>query len=200
MFIWDQRYCGNRFVYGTAPNDFLAQQAHRITDGPVLCLAEGEGRNAVFLAQQGHEVHAVDLSRFGRAKAMGLAEKAGVSIHYDVGDLAHLDMGEERWQAVISVFAHTSSTLRRAIHQKVVAGLKPGGVFILEAFSPDQLDTSGTGGPKNPDMLVPLGDVQQELAELDLIIARETLRSVDEGELHRGECSVVQIVGIKPAT
>ncbi|MDO6563199.1 class I SAM-dependent methyltransferase [Amphritea sp. 1_MG-2023] len=196
--MWDQRYQNENFVYGTAPNDFLAEQAYRIPQGSVLCLAEGEGRNAVYLAQKGYQVHAIDLSPVGRDKAMSLALKTGTHIRYDIGDLAHLEIAPNKWNAIVSIFAHTPSALRREIHQKVVSGLQPGGVFILEAFSPQQLSCSGFGGPQNPDMLMSLQHLKQELAELKLLVSRECLRPINEGELHRGECSVVQLVGIKP--
>jgi len=195
--MWDQRYSGENFVYGTEPNEFLVEQAYRIPQGSVLCLAEGEGRNAVYLAQKGYEVHAIDLSTIGRDKAMSLAEKTGTRIRYDVGDLTHLEIAPEHWSGIVSIFAHSPSALRRDLHKKVVSGLQPGGVFILEAFSPNQLNSSGLGGPKDPDMLMSLLDLKQELAELDLLLARECLRPVNEGELHRGECSVIQLVGVK---
>lgn len=195
--MWDQRYSGENFVYGTEPNEFLVEQAYRIPQGSVLCLAEGEGRNAVYLAQKGYEVHAIDLSTIGRDKAMSLAEKTGTRIRYDVGDLTHLEIAPEHWSGIVSIFAHSPSALRRDLHKKVVSGLQPGGVFILEAFSPNQLSSSGLGGPKDPDMLMSLLDLKQELAELDLLLARECLRPVNEGELHRGECSVIQLVGVK---
>nr|WP_320135474.1 class I SAM-dependent methyltransferase [uncultured Amphritea sp.] len=195
--MWDQRYSGENFVYGTEPNEFLVEQAYRIPQGSVLCLAEGEGRNAVYLAQKGYEVHAIDLSTIGRDKAMSLAEKTGTRIRYDVGDLTHLEIAPDHWSGIVSIFAHSPSALRRDLHKKVVSGLQPGGVFILEAFSPNQLNSSGLGGPKDPDMLMSLHDLKQELAELDLLLARECLRPVNEGELHRGECSVIQLVGVK---
>ncbi|MDX2424298.1 MAG: class I SAM-dependent methyltransferase [Amphritea sp.] len=195
--MWDQRYSGENFVYGTEPNEFLVEQAYRIPQGSVLCLAEGEGRNAVYLAQKGYEVHAIDLSTIGRDKAMSLAEKTGTRIRYDVGDLTHLEIAPEHWSGIVSIFAHSPSALRRDLHKKVVSGLQPGGVFILEAFSPNQLNSSGLGGPKDLDMLMSLLDLKQELAELDLLLARECLRPVNEGELHRGECSVIQLVGVK---
>lgn len=196
--MWDQRYSSESFVYGTAPNEFLVEQVHRIPSGPVLCLAEGEGRNAVYLAQQGYEVHAVDLSSVGRDKAMTLAANAGIQLRYDVGDLAHLKIEPQSWSGIVSIFAHSPSALRHALHQKVVSGLQPGGVFVLEAFSPHQLNSSGLGGPKDLDMLMSLHDLKKELAGLTLVLAQETIRPVNEGELHSGECSVIQLVGVKP--
>lgn len=195
--MWDQRYNSDTYVYGEAPNNFLAQQAHLIPEGPVLCLAEGEGRNAVYLASQGYEVHAVDQSVVGREKALQLASKSGTRIQYGIGDLAHLEAGQDQWSGIVSIFAHTPSALRRELHAKVVAGLKPGGVLILEAFSPDQLSSPGLGGPRDLDMLMALTDLKQEFEALHLQIAREVVRTVDEGELHQGECNVVQLVGVK---
>ncbi|MCB0943304.1 MAG: class I SAM-dependent methyltransferase, partial [Mycobacterium sp.] len=142
---WDARYQGDDFVYGTAPNDFLRDQITRLPVGKVLCLAEGEGRNAVFLAERGFTVTAVDMSPVGLEKARRLAEQRGVALDTVVADLADFRLEPGAWDGIVSIFAHMPPAARRHLHHEVVAGLRPGGVFVLEAYRPEQLDY-GTGG------------------------------------------------------
>ena len=110
--FWDDRYRGDTYAYGTEPNDFLRAEAHRIGVGPVLCLAEGEGRNAVFLASLGHRVTAVDFSAEGLRKAARLARDRGVEIELVEADLATFDLGEAAWSGIVSIFAHTPPAIR----------------------------------------------------------------------------------------
>ena len=105
----------------------------------MLCLADGEGRNGVYLAEQGYTVCSVDLSEMGLEKANRLAVQRGASAEAVVADLADYAVGEARWDGIVSIFCHLPSAVRASLHERVVAGLKPGGVFILEAYTPDQL-------------------------------------------------------------
>jgi hypothetical protein len=195
--MWDERYASSEYVYGTTPNDFLVEQAGRIPQGPVLCLAEGEGRNAVWLAERGHVVTAIDRSAVGLAKARRLATAHGVRIETRHGDLAALEIEPGRWSAIVSIFAHVPPDVRRVVHRRVVDGLCPGGVLILEAYTPQQLRFR-TGGPAVAKMAMQLGDLKDELAGLDFLIARECERDVIEGRYHTGRAHVVQLVGRKP--
>ena len=173
---------------------------NNLTPGRVLCLAEGQGRNAVFLARRGFEVVAVDMSAAGMARARKLAEENGAQIDTIVADLADFDMGTARWDSIVSIFAHMPPDVRRAVHARVVKALKPGGTFLLEAYTPDQLHTSGTGGPRGEqsDFLMSLDTLREELAGLEFEVARETLRDVNEGIYHHGEGAVVQILARRP--
>ena len=194
---WDDRYSEPGFAYGTAPNDFLLSVADRIPKGKILSLAEGEGRNAVYLAARGYEVTGVDGSKVGLGKAEKLARAQGVSIrtiHADLGDFA---IEPKAWTGIISCFCHLPVALRAPLHQAVVRGLKPGGVFVLEGFSKEQLPY-GTGGPQSIDLLMSLDDLKQELAGLEFLHAVQIEREVREGRGHTGLASVVQILGIKP--
>ena len=195
--LWDQRYSDEEYVYGKDPNEFLKKIASMIPDGPVLCLAEGEGRNAVYLSQLGHRVTAVDQSVAGLAKALSLAEAQGVAIEMVHSDLENYTIPSDSWSGIISIFAHLPQALRRKVHSKVVHGLKPGGIFILEAYTPAQL-ALGTGGPKIPEMLMTLTSLREELQGLDLLVSQEIERDVNEGKFHHGRGSVVQIVARKP--
>ncbi len=191
--FWNERYAAARYFYGTAPNAFLAEMAPCIPAGPVLCLAEGEGRNAVHLATLGHRVTAVDQSDAGLAKARRLAATGGVEIETVVADLGNFEVKPGAWMGIVTMFAHLPPAIRRKVHAAAVRGLRPGGVFALEAYTPAQLGF-GTGGPKSPELLLSLTSVREELAGLEFLVAREIERDVIEGDGHTGRGAVVQIL------
>ncbi len=197
MGSWDERYALEGWAFGTEPNDFLKEEANRIPPGRVLCVGEGEGRNAVFLAEEGYEVVGVDRSQVGLDKAQGLAQARGVFVETVVCPIEDFDLTEGEWQGIVSVFFHLSPELRKGIHRSVVAGLAPGGVLILEAYTPKQLEF-GTGGPPNIEQLPSLEELEEELEGLEFLVARETEREVHEGRMHTGKGSVVQLVGRRP--
>jgi SAM-dependent methyltransferase len=194
--MWDERYGKPGFAYGTAANTFLTSVAGRIPVGRVLSLGEGEGRNAVYLATCGHDVVAVDGSRVGLAKAERLAEERGVTLTTVVSDLADFAIESEHWDGIISIFCHVPQTLRARLHASVVRGLKPGGVFILEAYTPAQLEYR-TGGPPTAELMMSLSELRNELDGLELVHARELERNVYEGRGHTGLGAVVQVVGVR---
>jgi SAM-dependent methyltransferase len=194
--MWNQRYNQPEYVYGTQPNDFLVSVSANIPRGKVLSLGEGEGRNAVYLASQGWDVTAVDSSDVGLEKARRLAAEKGVNITTITADLGDFQIQPNSWDAIVSIFCHVPSAIRLPLHQAVVRGLKPGGVLVLEAFTPRQL-AMGTGGPASPDMLMTLASLRQELAGLRFVQAVELDRNVIEGKFHTGQAAVVQIVGVK---
>jgi len=191
--FWNNRYAVASHVYGEAPNFFVAEVASQMPAGAVLCLAEGEGRNAVHLATLGHRVTAVDQSEVGLAKARRLAVARGVEIDTVVADLANYSITAGAWAGIVATFAHLPPALRRRVHRDVVAGLQPGGMFVLEAYTPAQL-AFGTGGPKSPELLMTLADLREELSGLQFRIARELERDVIEGAGHTGRAAVVQIL------
>lgn len=198
--FWNQRYSGSDYVYGTIPNDFLSDSAALIPPGPVLCLADGEGRNGVFLAERGHAVTSVDQSHVGLAKAAQLAATRHVPLQTVVADLADFAIEPDAWSGIVSMFAHLPQPLRRDVHARVVAGLRPGGVLILEAYNPRQANFR-TGGPvQQPELLMRIDDLRREFAGLDFVVAHEIERDVLEGTGHRGRSAVVQIIGRKPVT
>jgi SAM-dependent methyltransferase len=194
--MWDERYASEEYVYGTEPNRFLVEAAVRIPGPCVLSLCEGEGRNAVWLAGQGFQVTAVDASRVGLAKASRLADEHSVAIDTRIADLAGFDLGSACWDAIVSIFCHLPPVLRTELHQRVIEALAPGGVFILEAYTPAQLDY-GTGGPRSLELLVELEALQRELSGLEFIHACETVREISEGHLHSGPGAVVQVIARK---
>jgi len=196
--FWDERYGTDEYVYGVEPNDFLRAEAHRIPPGPVLCLGEGEGRNAVFLAGLGHQVTAVDLSIEGLRKAERLARQRGVSIETIQADLATFELGRDRWSGIVEIFAHVPPPIRQRIHAQIPHALRAGGCVVIELYRPEQL-ALGTGGPKEPSLLSTLADLRTDLGALELAVAREANRDIHEGRFHGGPSATVQLVGIRPA-
>jgi SAM-dependent methyltransferase len=194
---WDLRYGEPGYAYGKEPNAFLVEVAGRIPAGPVLTLAEGEGRNAVFLAGLGHDVVAVDSSAVGLAKAGALARERGVRLATHVADLADYPIEPRVWSGIVSIFAHFPRPLRSRLYGAVAGGLRPGGVLVVEAYTPRQL-AFGTGGPRDAALLVTLADLRAELPGLEFVIGREIERDVTEGKYHGGRASVVQVLARRP--
>jgi SAM-dependent methyltransferase len=195
--MWEQRYAIDDYLFGTEPNEFLRDNTDQLPQGSVLCLAEGEGRNAVFLAGLGYDVSSIDLTEGGVAKTRRLAAAREVTVDAAVGDLAQTDLGRGRWNAIVSIFAHMPPKVRGNLHRRVVAALAPGGVFLLEAYTPDQVGR-GTGGPSLPEMTMTLAGLRDELAGLDFVHGQELVREIVEGPGHTGVGSVVQVIARRP--
>jgi len=197
--FWQRRYAEAGYAYGTEPNGFLVEVAARIPPGPVLCLAEGEGRNAVWLAGRGHAVTAVDASAAGLAKTEDLARAQSVRVATIAADLASFTIEPGAWSGIVAIFAHLPPQLRRSTHQAAALGLMPGGVFVLEAFTPRQL-ALGTGGPQKPELLYTLEELREDLAGLEIEIGGEVARNVVEGRYHTGRAAVVQVLARRAPT
>ena len=192
--FWNERYGQPEYVYGIEPNAFLKSSiSHFSKTGRVLCLAEGEGRNALFLSKQGYDVCAVDISSAGKEKAEKLALDNGVSIEYIVSDVNDYDFGEHKWDVIVSIFAHTDPATRKRVYQKALKSLKENGIFILESYHPNQLKY-GTGGPKDIEWLVSLDDLIPHFPKQQIIHQIETERDVSEGAFHTGKAFVTQFI------
>lgn len=191
--MWNERYSVDEYVYGTQPNDFLVKHFSALPTGRVLSLAEGEGRNAVFLAKQGYEVTALDASEVGLAKAIRLAEQNGVRIRTIHADLTHFDPGNSEWDGIVSIFAHIPGDARKRLYERIAASLRPGGVFLLEAYTPAQIGR-GTGGPQLEDLLPNCEKLRNELVGMTFDHLEELERDVVEGKYHTGRAAVVQAI------
>ena len=194
---WDDRYADSDYLFGTAPNDFLKSVTNRLTpNSQILCLADGEGRNGVYLATLGHKVTAIDQSRVGLEKAKKLAEQKQVSIETIEADLAEYDLGVESWDCIVSIFFHIPSAVRAHIYPRIITALKPGGILILESYTPEQLN-HGTGGPPNADLMLTKEELAQNFSEMNLEHLQELEREVIEGAGHTGLASVVQLLALR---
>ena len=195
--MWDQRYSSKDYAYGTKANDFLVSMYDKLPTGKILCLAEGEGRNAVWLAEQGNEVTAVDSSEVGLKKAEKLAKERNVKITTVHADLADYDIGVQQWDAIVSIFCHLPPELRQDVHRRCVQGLRNKGVLLLEAYTPLQLEYK-TGGPPSAAMMLDVQTLTSELISLEFLHLQEQIREIHEGEYHNGTGAVVQALARKP--
>lgn len=198
MNFWDQRFSEPGFKYGTEPNAFVREQAALLPPGSRLLLpGDGEGRNGVWLAQQGHQVTSVDMSAVGLQKAAALAAQRGVSLSTELVDLAHWAPEPDQFDAVLLVFTHLPGRIRREAHRRLARGLKPGGRLIIEAFHPEQMRLS-SGGPRDVDMLYTPEQLSDDLAGLlaPLQVWQGEI-TLSEGPGHQGLAVVTRWVGQK---
>jgi SAM-dependent methyltransferase len=193
---WDQRYAEPGYAYGTRPNDFLAAVVDRLPKGRVLSLAEGEGRNGLFLASRGFDVTGIDQSAVGLEKARAQARERGLALTTLVMDLADFRIEPGHWAVIVSIFCHLPSAIRRRLSREAATGLVCGGALVLEAYTPHQIGR-GTGGPQDPDLMPTLEELRSDLAGLSFEIAQETEREVREGRFHTGRGAVVQILAFR---
>lgn len=209
--MWDERYSESGFAYGTEPNDFLRETLQRLefdddhdqtggaatTQRSCLLLAEGEGRNAVFMAERGWQATGVDSSSVGLDKAEKLAKERGTEISTIVADLETFDLGASKWDCVVGVFCHLPPPVRARVLSSIPTALKPGGYFVLECYTPKQLEFK-TGGPPVEALMYSRQILQEALGGfLDVIKNEELVREVVEGKYHNGRAAVVQFVGRK---
>lgn len=190
---WDKRYSDSEYVYGKQANQFLSEHLEDIPRGHILSLAEGEGRNAVFLAKNGRQVTAIDSSSVGLEKANRLAEENSVSIKTVCADLAHYHIADNSYDGIISIFCHLPADARKFLYSQLSSAIKPGGIFLLEAYTPAQIG-KGTGGPPLVEFTVEWREMKTYLHDFDILHAEELDRDVVEGKLHTGIGSVLQII------
>lgn len=192
--FWEQRYSEPGFAYGTEPNAFLASQSQHLRPGAkALVVGDGEGRNGVWLAQQGLRVTSVDYAQAGLDKARALAAERGVSLDTRLADLTQWDWPRGAYDVVVAIYVHFAPELRPQAHTAMLQALKPGGVLILEAFHKDQMGYD-SGGPPRRDMLYTADLLRQDFAEGQFALLEETVTRLDEGRYHVGEGAVVRAV------
>lgn len=198
MNFWDQQFSGADFKYGTRPNAFLLEQAARLPGAArILVPGDGEGRNSVWLASQGHQVLAMDGSAVGLAKARALADEQGVEIETALADLADWQPPVGAFDALVLTYVHLPPAIRASAHQRLADALRPGGLLILEAFHPKQLERS-SGGPRQLDMLYALADLEADLAgRMQWLLHEEGETVLDEGPGHQGPAWVTRLVGCR---
>jgi SAM-dependent methyltransferase len=196
---WNERFGAPGYLFGTAPNAFLAGQAARIKPGmDVLAVADGEGRNGVWLARQGARVTAVDFSPVALAKARALAAEAGVALDTIEADLAAWTWPKGAYDAVVAIFIQFADpALRRRLFASMIGALKPGGFLMLQGYRPKQLEYK-TGGPPHAENLYTADLLRRELAGLEILHLAEHDSVIAEGTGHKGMSALIDFVGRKP--
>jgi SAM-dependent methyltransferase len=196
---WNARFSADGYVFGTEPNAFLAAQRHLLRSGQrALSVADGEGRNGVWLAQQGLEVTAIDFSPVGLEKARRLADAKGVNLNLVQADVADWIWEPGRYDVVVAIFIQFAGpALRDAIFAGIRSTLAPGGLLILQGYRPEQLGY-GTGGPSQVENMYTEAMLRDAYAGFDILHLAEHDSEVEEGGGHRGMSALVDLVARKP--
>jgi SAM-dependent methyltransferase len=197
--FWDERYKGDAFAFGTAPNAFLASQreVYLQPGRRAFVPGDGQGRNGVWLAGQGLIVHSVDVSPLGVEKARHFAASRGVSIKAEIADLLTWSWPREAYDVVASLYLHFLDGDRPRMHRAMIAALKPGGVLILEAFRIEQLEMQRehkSGGPKTADMLYSKEKLAADFAGEKIALLEDAAVTLDEGHRHKGPAAVIRAI------
>jgi 2-polyprenyl-3-methyl-5-hydroxy-6-metoxy-1,4-benzoquinol methylase len=196
--IWDQRYAGEEYHFGTEPNAFLVSQQHLLKAGAsCLAVADGEGRNGVWLAQQGLDVLSVDASPVALAKAQRLAGERGVNVSFKLADLLQWEWGEARYDVVAGVFIQfVPPAQREAMFASIKRSLKPGGLLLLQGYTPRQLEYR-TGGPSQAENLYTEALLREMFADMDILHLVEHDSHISEGAGHSGMSALIDLVARK---
>lgn len=196
--FWEERYADPDYIFGTAPNVFLAAQAHRLKPGmSVLAVADGEGRNGVWLAEQGLEVTSIDFSPRALAKARALADQRRVALRVEEADVGNYDWPDAKYDVVVAIFIQFADPPTRArIFSGMKRALKPGGLLLLQGYRPEQL-RYGTGGPPQVEHLYTRALLEQSFADMKILELREHDSEIREGARHHGMSALIDLVAVK---
>jgi SAM-dependent methyltransferase len=197
---WDERFAAPGYRFGTAPNRFLEAQKHRLMKGQrALAVADGEGRNGVWLARQGLEVTSVDISPVGQAKGRALAQEAGVAMEVIEADLASWAWPAAAYDVVVAIFIQFAPPpVRAGIFAGMRRALKPGGLLILEGYRPKQLEY-GTGGPPQAENMYTRALLETAFAGMEILHLAEYDADIAEGSGHKGMSALIDLVAKQPA-
>jgi cyclopropane fatty-acyl-phospholipid synthase-like methyltransferase len=199
MNIWNERYAGEHYHFGTEPNAFLARQQPLLKAGEhALAIADGEGRNGVWLAQHGLQVVSVDSSDVALAKAKKLAQQRGVDVQFELADLMQWDWGVARYDVVVGIFIQFAPPgVREQMFERIKQCLKPGGLLLLQGYAPRQIEYK-TGGPSQVENLYTEALLRSAFADMEIVQLREHDEVIEEGPGHRGMSALVDLVARKP--
>ncbi len=200
MSFWNERYQGEAYLFGEAPNAFLAAQAHRLRPGlSALAVADGEGRNGVWLAEQGLDVLSVDSSPVAQAKAARLAQARGITLRLEEVDLASWTWPEAQFDVVAAIFIQFAGPeLRDQIFAGLKRALKPGGLLLLEGYRPEQI-AYGTGGPRMPENLYTEALLRAAFSDFEIVELSAYDAVIEEGAGHSGQSALIDLVARRPA-
>jgi len=198
--FWNQRYDSEDYLFGTAPAAFLVnQQAHVPASARTLVVADGEGRNSVWLAERGLDVVAMDGSEKGVAKARKLAEARGVKVDYHLADIFAWDWKAEPFDLVVAVFIQFAPpALRPALFEGLKTAVRPGGTLMLHGYTPKQVEY-GTGGPPDPSHLYTEAMLREAFGDFEILRLEAYEAHVDEGTGHSGHSALIDLVARKPS-
>jgi len=197
---WNGRFSkADGYLFGKAPNAFLASQQARLRPGmTALCVADGEGRNSVWLAQQGLQVTAFDFSPVAVAKARALASEAGVEVDHRVCDIFRWDWDAARYDLVVGIFFQFLTPPQRAeVFAGIERALAPGGVLLLQGYRPQQLENK-TGGPHDEDRFYTEALLRESFSGLEILHLASHDDVIDEGTAHRGMSALIDLVARRP--
>ncbi|MEX6504750.1 cyclopropane-fatty-acyl-phospholipid synthase family protein [Jiella sp. M17.18] len=197
---WDERYGGEDYLFGTEPNAFLKAQAHRLRPGMrALAVADGEGRNGVFLAAEGLSVTTIDASERGLAKARRLAAARGVTLDARLADVAAWDWPRGEYDVVAGIFIQFADpALRDFLFEAMKAALAPGGLLILQGYRPEQVDY-GTGGPPHRENMYTRAMLEAAFGDLEILHLEEHDSEIFEGSGHGGRSALIDLVARRPS-
>lgn len=200
MSIWDERYSGEEYFYGTTANRFLRSQQAVLQAGMrCLAVADGEGRNGVWLAEQGLEVMSVDASSAAQTKARKLAQQRSVTMRFEQVDLLQWDASGETFDLVVAIFIQfVGSAQRPQLFAQLKKFLKPSGILLLQGYTPRQLDYR-TGGPSQIENLYTESMLREGFADMQILHLAEHDDVIHEGVGHNGMSSLIDMVACKPA-
>lgn len=196
--FWDERYAAEHYLFGTEPNKFLAAQGHLLKPGQqVLAVADGEGRNGVWLARHGVDVLSVDFSPVAQEKAKRLAAENDVTIRFELADLLNWEWGENRFDVIVAIFIQFAGPEGRAkMFDSIRRALKPGGYLIMQGYTPKQVEYK-TGGPSNPENMYTGKLLRDSFGDFEIMHLCEHEEVVDEGPGHSGHSALIDLVARK---
>ncbi|HSP28277.1 MAG TPA: class I SAM-dependent methyltransferase [Ilumatobacteraceae bacterium] len=196
--MWDERYSIDGYLFGTDPADFLVAHAALIAPASrVLAVADGEGRNSVYLAQLGHDVHAMDASSVGVAKARQLAVDRGVTVDFQVADVMTWDWTPDAYDAVVAVFIQFLSPEQRLdVFEGMQRTLRPGGRLLLHGYRPEQV-ALGTGGPPDPTYMYTEEFLRDTFGGMDIERLESYDTVIEEGDGHSGQSALIDLIATK---
>jgi len=197
--VWDKRYAQNGFLFGTEPAAALRKHASSFHDGAAcLCVADGEGRNSVWLAEQGHQVTAWDASSVAVEKAKGLAQVREVSVDFRVDDASSYDWSAEQFDVVVAIFIQFAGPdLRDKMFNGMKRATRSGGLLFLHGYTPEQI-AFGTGGPPCAENLYTEEILKEGFSDFEILHLDRYIAEIDEGTGHSGTSALIDLIARKP--
>ena len=194
--FWDKRFAEPGYAYGTEPNEFFRSEIDKLRPGTALIPGAGEGRDAIYAAKKGWTVQCVNLSESGKDKTLLLAKENNVGVLYDCRSINDVDYADNQFDLIAATYFHLDEQSRKRFSRNVMQWLKPGGHFIAELFTKEQLKNN-SGGPKDIELLMNKEDMKASFGSLEIMSNEETETILNEGKYHQGKANVVRFVGRK---